>query len=132
MSEFRAEGSASPSAAEEEVEWVVALAQLRAGKAYGTSDHAAVTLHKHPDMTVVLVALKAGGQMPQHQTDATISIQPVEGEVRVGVGGRTHRLGPGRLLVLGPGLSHTVFAPEPSAFLLTVGVSHHGINIPGP
>jgi hypothetical protein len=53
-----------------EVDSLAELEVLRAGDAYRTADHAAKTIAKQSGMRVVLIALKPGGQLNEHQTDA--------------------------------------------------------------
>jgi hypothetical protein len=55
------------------------LELLRASDSYRTADHAATTILKRPGIRVLLVALKIGGQMHDHHTDAPITVQVLEG-----------------------------------------------------
>ncbi len=99
---------------------------LRAGESFQSADHAARTLAKHTAMRVVLVAMKPGGRMEEHHTDADITVQCLEGSLRFEVEGAVHHLAPGDMLVVAERLSHSVGADSESAFLLTVGEQHRG------
>src|SRR6185369_6909074 len=57
-----------------------ALKQEAPWQAHG---HNAKTLIKHPDFRVVLIALKAGARMPEHQTDQCVTLQTLDGRLRV-------------------------------------------------
>jgi quercetin dioxygenase-like cupin family protein len=84
----------------------------------------AKTLVKHDDFRVVLTVLRAGRRIQEHAAAGRISIQTVQGHVRI----RTRHvptaelldLPAGQLLVLDRGVRHDVEAVDDSAFLLTI------------
>lgn len=79
------------------------------------------TLVKHPDLRVVLVAMRKGETMPVHRTVARITLQVLAGTLRMKIGGELTTLVTGELLVLDHDLSHDVESPDTdSAFLLTL------------
>ncbi len=78
------------------------------------------TLAKYPDFRVVLVLMKAGSEMKEHHADARISVQTLQGKVRVHLPDRAVELGAGELICLEAGIHHDVEALEESAFLITV------------
>lgn len=80
----------------------------------------AKTLVKYDRLRIVLIALKAGSKIPEHQTEGHISIQTVVGHIRVRAQGRSFELRSGGLLALDQGLPHDVEALEESALLLTI------------
>lgn len=82
------------------------------------------TLVKHPDLRVVLIAMRKNMRMPEHKATATISVQTLAGHVRLRLPDRTADLPMGQLLVLDQGVRHDVEAVEDSALLLTM--SWHG------
>ena len=84
----------------------------------------AKTLVKHQDLRVVLTVLRAGGRIQEHKASGRISIQTLEGHLRMHL---LHApkvelidLPAGHLLVLDQGVPHDVEAQADSAFLLTV------------
>lgn len=77
-------------------------------------------LVKHPELRIVLVTMLAGTTWDDHKTDARISVQPLHGQIKFKTPGSTVDLRAGQLLVLNPGVSHSVEAVEKSAFLLTI------------
>lgn len=93
--------------------------ELRREAAWATGRNAR-TLAKYDDLRVVLTVLRGGGHIPSHQTEGRISIQAVQGHLRVRAEGRTFSLGPGGLLTLDRGVQHEVEAVDDSAFLLTI------------
>ena len=103
------------------IDCVAEVARLRGGDAYTTADHAAHTITKQPGMRVVLIALKAGGEMNEHHADAPITLHGLQGRVNLTVGDQTVRLTPGVLVTVAEGLPHRLEAIDESAFLLTIG-----------
>ncbi len=94
--------------------------QIRAEEAWRRGEHNAKTLMKERDFRVVLVAVKSGGRMREHQAPGRLSIQTLSGQVRVHLQGRTVDLPVGHLLTLEPGIPHDVEALSESDFLLTI------------
>ncbi len=78
------------------------------------------TLVKHPDLRMVLLALRKKMTMPDHKAAARISVQTLTGHIRLRLPDRTVELPAGHLLVLDRHVPHNVEAEEDSAFLLTL------------
>lgn len=78
------------------------------------------TLVKHPDLRIILLAMKKNTVMKEHSTAARISLQTLVGHVRLRLSDRTVELPSGQLLVLDQCVPHDVEAEEDSAFLLTI------------
>lgn len=78
------------------------------------------TLAKYPDFRIVLVLMKANSQMKEHHADARISIETLQGRVRLHLRDQTIDMGAGELVCLESGIEHDVEAIEESAFLITV------------
>lgn len=84
------------------------------------AEHTANTIVKYSDLRVVLVALRAGGQLQEHRAAGRISIQSLAGTVRVKVHGNVVDLSAGKLLTLDRDVLHQVEALHDSVFLLTI------------
>ena len=82
------------------------------------------TLVKHPDLRIVLLAMRKKMCMHEHRTAARISMQTLAGHIRLRLPDRMVELPTGQLLVLDQSVPHDVEAEEDSAFLLTL--SWHG------
>lgn len=82
--------------------------------------HTAKTIVKYPDLRIVLVALKSGAQMIQHETTGRLSIHVLSGYLRLGLAERTLELPAGSLVALDRDIPHSVEATVDSAFLLTI------------
>ncbi len=77
-------------------------------------------LVRFPDFRISLTALKTGAKIELHQTPGRISVQTVDGHIRMHAGDRMFDLPKGRVLVLDRSVPHDVEALADSAFLLTV------------
>lgn len=82
------------------------------------------TLVKHPDLRVVLVAMRRGEELPEHRTVARITVHTLTGTLRLNIKGnggtKVESLHAGELLVLDRDIVHNVEAVEESSFLLTL------------
>jgi quercetin dioxygenase-like cupin family protein len=85
------------------------------------SGRSAETLVKYEEFRIVLVRMKAGSYMSHHRAEGPVSIQALQGKIRVHLpDDRTEDIKPGDLLTLERCLEHDVEATEESAFLLTI------------
>ncbi|HKS81288.1 MAG TPA: hypothetical protein VJR23_07255 [Candidatus Acidoferrales bacterium] len=83
------------------------------------SGRSSKVLVKHPDLRIVLIAMKAGSRMNEHTAAARISIHTLSGHIRVHRPGRVAEVSAGHMIALDQGLTHEVETREDSAFLLT-------------
>ncbi len=95
--------------------------ELRAEEPYLREGQTARTLIRTPDLRVIVVAIKAGKTISEHHASVTASVQTLSGHIRLHLPDRGADVPEGRLLVLGAGLSHDVYAEVDSTFLLTLG-----------
>lgn len=85
------------------------------------SGRSSETLVKYEEFRIVLVRMKRGSYMSHHRAEGPISIQEIQGKIRVHLPeDRIEELEPGDLLTLDRCLEHDVEAVEESAFLLTI------------
>jgi quercetin dioxygenase-like cupin family protein len=85
------------------------------------SGRSSETLVKYNEFRIVLVRMKPGSYMSHHRAEGPISIQVIQGSIRVHLPeDRTDDLRTGELLTLDRCLEHDVEALEESAFLLTI------------
>ena len=89
-------------------------------ESYWQSGRNSKTLAKYSDFRIVLTALKAKTTIHEHHSAGRISVQTIEGHLRMHADGREFDLPTGRILVLDRALPHDVVAIEDSAFLLTI------------
>ena len=77
-------------------------------------------LYRHGRVTVALFTFEAGADLPDHVAAGTVTINVLDGRLRVSAGGAEHLLPAGNLLILAPGVRHAVHAEEASTMLLQV------------
>ena len=78
------------------------------------------TLVKEDGLRVTVVAVAAGGEIPEHQAEGPISVQVVEGSIRLRTPRDEHLMGVGALLTLPARVRHGVSSDGGGVFLLTV------------
>jgi quercetin dioxygenase-like cupin family protein len=85
------------------------------------SGRSSETLVKYNEFRIVLVRMKPGSYMSHHRAEGPISIQAIQGKIRVHLPeDRFEELESGDLLSLERCLEHDVEAIDESAFLLTI------------
>lgn len=75
---------------------------------------------RFPDFRISLTAMKAGAKIALHHNPGRISVQTVDGHIRMRAGDQMFDLPKGRVLVLDRAVPHDLEALAESAFLLTV------------
>lgn len=97
-----------------------AIAKLRAEPHPARDGHRQVTIFQQTPITHVLFSFEPGGMLNKHSTSGLVTIQALEGRLRVSASAEEHLLHPGELLILRPNVPHDVHCDELSAMLLTV------------
>jgi len=82
--------------------------------------HRQETLYRRHPITVALFLFEAGAELRAHSADGVVTVQVLQGRLKMTVEEQTHDLPAGSLLVLAPGVKHDVHAAEPTRMLLTV------------
>lgn len=84
---------------------------------------AARTLFKSAELTVLVIALRAGATLSDHAAKGPIAILPLRGTVRFQAAQQSKdaELAGKMLLVMGTHVQHAVVAEEDAAFMLTLG-----------
>jgi len=77
-------------------------------------------LIRFPDFHISLTAMKEDARIGLHMNSGRISVQTIEGHIRMHAGSQMFDLPKGRVLVLDRAVPHDVEALADSAFLLTV------------
>jgi quercetin dioxygenase-like cupin family protein len=96
------------------------LEGLHSERSWKAGERNAKTLVSEPDFRVVLIAMHAGTRLRQHEADALLTMQTVEGHLRVQLPDGAVDLPATHLLALERNVSHEVEAIEDSALLLTL------------
>ena len=85
-----------------------------------TTGRSSKTLVKHPDLRIVLIAMKANTRMHEHTAAGRISVHSLNGHIRLHLPDRVVDLPAGHLLALDRCVPHDVEAAEDTVFLLTL------------
>ena len=94
---------------------------LRLERPWREGGHNARTLIKHSGMRIVLIVLKAGARLREHQTGHPISVQTLTGRVQLTTPNERIELPAGRILALDEAVPHDLVAIEESSVLLSMG-----------
>ena len=100
--------------------------ELRAEDHPSRRGHRQMTLFQRDHITHVVFVFDEDGHLSEHSAPGLVTIHAHSGHIRVKASGTTHELGAGNVLVLAPGVPHSVEATEQSVMLLTVHVERHG------
>ena len=73
-----------------------------------------------PHLELIRTVLHAGRRVPEHKVEGELTLQCIEGELRVNAHGREITLVPGQMLFLGGGVPHALEAVKDSSALLTL------------
>ncbi|HRQ72750.1 MAG TPA: cupin domain-containing protein [Phycisphaerales bacterium] len=124
MSDERAREAPSErfEAAYLEFDLAAEAASLRSEAVPARHGHRQKTLFKHGGRTIALFVMNRGSSLSEHAADGTVTIQAVEGVIRIGLAGDDRRLRAGQVMVLRPGLPHGVAAETDAVFLLQVSL----------
>lgn len=96
------------------------LDKIKSEEDWSKNERNAMTLHKSPELKVILVAMHGGTAIPGHKADHPISLQVIEGSILFTSGKKTATLQRGQMLTLHAGIPHDIVATVESAFLLTL------------
>jgi quercetin dioxygenase-like cupin family protein len=78
------------------------------------------TLFRETGMRTLLLHLKPGENIPQHQTRGAITVHCLKGEARFFIGDEAIQLRPALLISLPPATPHSVVAEQDTLLLVTV------------
>jgi mannose-6-phosphate isomerase-like protein (cupin superfamily) len=99
------------------------VAQLHAEPIWHTHGHNARTLLKQRDLRVVLVVLREGKHVQEHEASEPLAIQPLRGAMRVHVPTEIVELTANQLLSIDKRVPYGIEATEDCELLLWVGWS---------
>lgn len=96
------------------------LRGIKAEETWRSSRRNAMTLMKSRGQRIVLIAMHDETEIPMHRADGQLSLQVLEGSLRVSTESQAVTLGLGELLVLHAETPHAIEAIDEAAFLLTL------------
>lgn len=90
------------------------------------------TLVKEGPLRLTVMAIAAGGELPEHSTPGPVTIQVLEGEVTFQALDAEYVLAPGDVLILAGGVAHSARSTVGGVFLLTVVHARSAGSAEGP
>jgi len=97
-----------------------ALGELRAEAHAAQKGHRQVTIFHRAPVTKVLFAFEPGGELADHAANGLVTIHAIDGRLTVQAAGEMYELEAGMMVILSPGVRHSVRAEDAGAMLLTV------------
>ena len=94
--------------------------QIRNEPAWEKSERNAITLLHNDRLRIVLIALKAEGEIPTHSVDGPCSIQVWEGRIWVETEEQSISVAAGEAIAIEAQVPHIVYAEEESMHILTL------------
>lgn len=89
------------------------------------ASHRTQALFKSTDLEVIRLVLPCGKSLPPHQVAGEITIQCLEGRIRVNADGAPSEIHAGELLFLLGGVQHDLVALEDATALVTIALKVH-------
>ena len=96
-------------------------AQIRAEAQYQRGGHGAHTVIREDDLRVLVLSMKAGATIPEHQAQATGSLHVIAGRIRLIFAERSVELSAGQIVAIERAARHSVEALQESEFVLNLG-----------
>ena len=93
--------------------------QVKDEKAWEKSDRNAITVFKSGTTTIVLSAMKEGAVIKDNTVNGYLTVQVLEGNIRVATLGGDVDMCDQQLIVFHPGVPHSIEARKDSVLLLT-------------
>jgi quercetin dioxygenase-like cupin family protein len=108
------------AAAEHRLDLRAAADALRAEPHPARAGHRQQALYRRGPVTIALFAFEEGAELTDHAASGLVTIHALAGELAVRTDNEIHALPAGTMLVLAPGVRHSVRAARPSEMLLSV------------
>jgi quercetin dioxygenase-like cupin family protein len=96
------------------------IERLKQGAQWTTGSRNAITLAKTSQLRMVLVIVRKGATMHEHQVEGPLTLFVLAGAMRFTAGGEERIVRANGLLTLDKAVPHDVEALEEGAFLLTI------------
>jgi quercetin dioxygenase-like cupin family protein len=94
--------------------------QLKVEKSWEKNDRNGITVFKSTNLTVVITALQAAAEVGHNNMDAFMTMQVLDGDVRVTTPDGDVDMKESNLIVFHPGIPHTIHAITDIIILLSI------------
>lgn len=109
------------AAPEHSIDLHQAITALRREPHKGISGHRQIALYRHGPVECFMFVFEQHGSLADHAVNSgPVAIQVIEGTLSIKTPDAKHEMNAGSLLLLAPGVVHSVIAEQPSSMLLTV------------
>ena len=95
------------------------IKQVKEEKAWGQSDRNSITIFKSDNITIVLTALKEGAVIKDNTVDGFLSVQVLEGALKMETLEGDGDMGEQHIMIFHPGIPHSFEATLYTVLLLT-------------
>lgn len=94
--------------------------QIKREKAWEKNDRNGITVFKSSELTLVITALQAAAVLDHNNVEAHMTIQVIEGNVRVTTTDGDVEMSNGNMIAFHPGIRHTINAVTDVILLITI------------
>ena len=108
------------AAAQIDIDLSTIVARLRSEPHAGERGHRQQTLYRGAGATIALFVFDRFTHLPEHKAAGVVNMHVLRGRLKITAGDQVHELRNGQMLILAPGIPHSVAAEEESELLLTV------------
>lgn len=95
------------------------IKQVKEEESYGKSDRNAITVFKTDNMTIVVLALKEGAVIKDNIVEGLLSVQVLEGAIKLETLEGDGDMGEQHLMIFHPGIPHSLEARLDTVLLIT-------------
>jgi quercetin dioxygenase-like cupin family protein len=88
-------------------------------KAWEKNDRNGITVYKTDDLTIVVTALQEGVAMEDNEVNGYLTIQVLEGTLRVNADGEERELYENQMMAFHPGVKHSATAVSDTILMIT-------------
>jgi quercetin dioxygenase-like cupin family protein len=103
-----------------EVDLGTVTRKLRSEPHAGERGHRQETLYRRGGYTIALFAFDRFTGLPEHKAKGVVNMHVLRGCMKITADDEVHELRAGQMLILTPGMAHTVAAEEEGEMLVTV------------
>ncbi len=94
--------------------------QIKREKAWEKNDRNGITVFKSSELTLVITALQATATLDHNNVQAHMTVQVIEGEMRIATTDGDVTMKSGNVMAFHPGVPHTIHATTDVILLITI------------
>lgn len=94
--------------------------QIKTEKAWQKNDRNGITVFKSSELTLVITALQASAEISHNNVEAYMTVQVLEGEVRISTQDGDVDMRSGNVIAFHPGIPHSIHAITDMILLISI------------